>query len=270
MDQLLLHFSNNMASNKLSQSARDIIQSYLRLPFDNKVVSCPYFNNKRARVRGGLRVLIGKGTHHEITEEAKILAKRHNVDLESLSDKDIKKFLVEHNIGIDCSGFTFHILDAELRARSKGTLKQQLSFPHIKSPLRKFLAKFRTIENTNVVTLSQEENSVEIPLADIAPADMIIILSSEKFSNPNHVLIVHEVNTNGSLQEIHYTHSFEWRTDGAANHGVRQGTISITYPSKNLLSQHWEEQGKTGENNETYLLAKNASNIQIRRLKALV
>ena len=253
-------------TESLSQKAQDVIASFSQLNI-GPGVQCPYFNNRRSKVRAGLRVTIGKGSPTDIEEEARILSFREHVDLDSLSKKDTAKFLINHNIGIDCSGFAYYVLHAELCATKKKSLSSILSFPG-KNLLRRLLSKMRTVENTNVETLSHSNNSHVIELSNIQPGDMFIILKSGKEHSLDHILLVSEVEKeNNTPAKITYVHSFRWSTDGNA-HGVRKGTITITDKNKSFLDQRWEEQGKKNKENETYLRANDAKYFGLHRLNS--
>lgn len=244
--------------SSLSPQALEVIQKYFQLPFPGKQISCPYFNNRRARLRGGLRAMIGKGSPEDIVEEATIFSLREKVDLNKLNNEELKKFLINHNLGIDCSGLVYHILDAEMQARGKGSLHKVLKRPWFKNPLRKFLVKLRPIENTGVGTFHHEVNSFEIKLSEIQPGDMIIIMGAGLKQDYNHVLLVESVNS--ELGTLNYIHSFQYPTDGQYNHGVRQESITITDTNKNLLEQTWSEP-------QMQEYAKKAKEFVIKRLK---
>lgn len=253
----------------LSQPAMETIQQYLHLPFSDRDVSCPYYNNRRGQVRGALRVLVGKGSVEDILDEAMILSLKHRVDLNAMNSEQLKQFLVDHHIGIDCSGLAYYILDAELRARKLVSLKRQLRFSSTINPLRWLLRQLRTVENTSVDVLSNPSNSLEVPVMAVQPGDMIVMLGTGRDHTMNHVLIVHEVQSDDNLPKIlSYTHTLQWSTDGKYHHGVRQGIITIVDNSKGLLEQSWEEQHIQGEANETYVHAKLANNLTIKRLHA--
>ncbi len=79
----------------------------------------------------------------------------------------------------------------------------------------------------------------------------------------DHILLV----TNVANCIINYVHSRAWSSEGKYGHGVAKGKIKIIEPNKGLLEQSWEELDKTGEHNETYLEAKNAEVLEIRRIK---
>jgi hypothetical protein len=245
----------------LSPQALQTIQNYLSLPFPDKHVTCPYFNNRRVRLRGGLRALIGKGSPQDLVEEAIIISLREKIDLNKLSDEDLQKFLVDNKLGIDCSGLVYHILDVEMKAQGKGSLHQVLKRPWFKNPIRKLLVKFRPIENTGVGTFNHDVNSFTVNLKDIQPGDLIIIMGAGPKQDYNHILTINQIETqNSELRTLNYVHSFQYPTDGPYNHGVRQESITITDSNKSLLEQNWSEP-------QMQEYAKKAKECKIKRLK---
>ncbi|MBT4121137.1 MAG: hypothetical protein HOA57_03460 [Candidatus Magasanikbacteria bacterium] len=240
-----------MASQTLSKQALQVIENYRNLSIGKNKILCPYFNNRRSGVRGALRVLIGKGSPKDIEEETLLFALREKVDLDNLNSEKSKKFLVDHNLGIDCSGFIYHILDAEL-----GNLKKHLKHPWIKNPLRKLIAKLRIVENTGVSTFNNDVNTAKVKLSEVKPGDLIIMMNTGLKNDLHHILIVHEVSEN----QIKYSHSFQFTTDGQYNHGIKQGEIKIIDSNKNILEQEWREV-------ETHNHAKMAKELKIKRVK---
>lgn len=252
---------------KLSPSADALIESYLSLPFKNQTVSTPYFNNKRQRARGALRVLIGKGSPEDIVEEAYIFSIKEKIDLPSLSSDEMKRYLADHHLGVDCSAFAYYVLDAEMKARGKGQLSAALSY---RAPiLRRLLIRLRPVENTSVGVLADDANSSPVALRNIAPGDLIIMRGSGRNNMTDHVLAVTAVEATrpGEPVRVEYAHSLQWSSDGAYGHGVRRGEITIVDASKGILDQLWQEKAKTGEENETHLLARQAKNLSLRRLR---
>ena len=248
-------------TKSLSSPALKVISTYQNLPFSNFKILCPYFNNKRSKVRAGLRVLVGKGEPMEIVEEATLIALRERIDLKELDKENLTKFLVDHNLGIDCSGLAYHIMNAESIHNGQGQLKKRLAFPYIKNPLRKLLAKLRSVENTGVHTLAHDKNSEQIKLNSIKPGDLVTILNAGTKKNLSHVLIIHQVDYDQAKQPktIYYTHSFQLPTDGQYNHGIKQGKVIITRPDKGILDQEWTE---TEIQNYT-----KTGNVDIRRIR---
>lgn len=248
----------------LSPQALKIIQNYLILPFPEHNINCSYFNNRRVRLRGGLRALIGKGSPEDIVEEATIISLREKIDLAKLNDTELKKFLVDNKLGIDCSGLVYHILDAEMKARGKGSLHQVLKRPWFRNPIRKLFVKLRPIENTGVGTFHHEINSTEINLKDAQAGDMIILMGAGPKQDYNHVLLVERVTKNEKgVMDIEYIHSFQYAADGPYHHGVKQEKIEITDIDKNLLEQNWNEPRM-----QEY--ARAAKEFKIKRLTAIV
>lgn len=262
----------------LSPSAQKVVEAYKNLKIGNNFVNVPYFNNDRIKTRGGLKVFTGKGNIEEINEEILILSKKNQINLSSLSKDEAKKFLVDNNIGIDCSGFVYYVLEAELKNRQNLSLRKAIKFP-TKKILRKLIAKLRRVQNTNVLTLADDANSHSISLQEARPGDLIVMLKTGIKKDHNHMMIITETTSTEKISNnkkesvltgLSYAHSYKWSLDGKYNHGVRSGQIEVTNAETDLLAQTWIEQMKTGDNNETYTNAKGACTISIRRLNGLI
>jgi len=260
----------------LTKEAQQVIDAYLALSIGDKKITCPYFNNKKSGVRAGLRVMIGKGSPEDIVEEITLLALRKKIDLKKLDTTQLRNFLIENNVGIECSGFVFHVLNAEIHAKKNTSLGHILSFKKSKNPLRFLLQKLRPAENTSVQVLADKQNSHEISLDKIRPGDMIIMIGFKKsIGARDHVLLVTEVEENPPTQssagqrKITYTHSLHWDRDTALEHGIKQGQITITNKTNNLITQTWVESGKKDEANETWQRASKSTYCAIRRLNCL-
>lgn len=263
------HSGSLSTKESVSEKTKHIIKSYKHLSFGAQSVQCPYFNNKRTRLRGALPALIGKGSPEEITEEAKLLALRQKIDLSKLDAQRLKDFLVDNNLGIDCSGYAYYLLDAEVCSHGLGTLKKYIQFKG-GGLIRRIIRRFRTIENINVKVLAGEKNSFEIELKHTKPGDFVVIIDSGNDFARDHVLFITDVEyKNDIVQKIIYTHTFQWTTDGKYNHGVRDGEIKISDPSAELTKQEWIEQSVVGKNNETLRRAQNAKRVEVRRLRIM-
>jgi len=256
---------NLMEKKTLAKEAENIVENYLNLPAG---LGCqtPYFNNLRRRSRGALLVLIGKGSPEEIAEEAKRFALKDRVDLKNLPKETIKKFLVDYSLGVDCSGFAYHVLDAEVRALKNQPLKKSIK---IKGGLfRKLIAKLRPAGNIGVATLAFPENSFEVDAAKAKPGDIIVFLGTGREQKYNHALVVESVERDGNGTKIGYVNSYAWPSDGAYGHGVSRGKITVPAGAE-LLSGKWEEKGKTGTENYTFLSAQKAKSVSLRRMNIL-
>ncbi len=257
-----------MIIKKIEKPAMAIIDTFLHLPIKNHVISCPYFNNKVAKARAGLRVNLGKGSPEDIKQEIALIARKKHIDLEQLSRDDVKQFFVDNNIGIDCSGLAYYILDAQTIAQTEKPLRKFLSFPKTHNPLRKLIRRFRPIENTNVKVFAHNTNSQSIALKNVQPGDIITMIGTGKNHDLDHILVIHQVEyTEDMPKKIYYTHSLKWLADGKYNHGVKQGTITITELQQDITKQLWEESGKKDKENETLWRAKTANKTALCRLR---
>ncbi|PIR03203.1 MAG: hypothetical protein COV60_01575 [Candidatus Magasanikbacteria bacterium CG11_big_fil_rev_8_21_14_0_20_43_7] len=241
----------------LSQPALDVVKAYEALQFGDQHVCTPYFNNKRQKVRGALRVLVGKGTPSEIIEEAFLFSHREHIDLRQLSAEGLKTYLVDHNLGIDCSGLMYHVLDAEIRERTHKPLKSFLTFPN-KSLFRKILATLRPAENTNVKTFADEKNSNDITLSEIQPGDIITFIGSKKVGNPDHILLIESVDDT----ILSYVHAYTFPSDGTYGHGVKRGNIEITDAKMQIKDQRWDDA-------EMCSVVRDAKEMNVKRLYSM-
>lgn len=266
----------------LSPAAEKLIHDYFNLPFAGVLgARAPYYNNRRQGARGQLRALSGKGAPAEIVEEAKIISIQYRHGLFDhlghcclCGEKDggteaadkIRHFLVDNNLGVDCSGFVTHALNAHFRETKN---IKNLARTFYKGPagiLRRLINYLRPVENTGVRTYADDKNTLEIKnIKEVKPADVIIMMDVDKPVKHNHILLV----TEADGQKIKYAEARAWSADGQYGHGVSRGEIHITNPGAGLLAQEWVEDGYKDENNETYLKAKNAKRLEVRRVKIL-
>ena len=241
--------------NELSKEAHGVIESYLRLPIGAGAVT-PYFNNRRAKIRAGLRALIGKGSPKEIADEARIIALREKVDVKSLDSATLKRFLVDKGLGIDCSGFAYHVLDAESRVRNSKPLKSYLALKL--SPLRSLLARLRTAEQVSVAVLARDDNSSPVRAKDAQPGDIVTLLNPEY----NHVLVIESSEKTDKNIVLRYVHSYAWPHEGVYGHGVRRGTITLA--GDDIMRGIWDESGTPVD----FEKIRHIERAEIRRLRA--
>lgn len=248
---------------------KNLINDYFNLPFKKiSGIRCPYFNNARSKKRAELKALIGKGTPDEIVAEAKILSHQYFNDFlekPNLDAQGIQNFLIENNLGVDCSGLVSHILNTAYPGFYK-----KIKFKN-NNPWRKIITRLRPMENLSVKVYADDKNSHLITdgnssydWSEIRPLDMIIMLNIPKFHNRDHILLITEVTS----EYIKYIHSREWLSEPRYEGGVTEGIIKITRPDKCLLDQTWLEKGVEGVDNQTWALkAKEAEELKIKRLK---
>ena len=270
----------------LSPSALKVIHNYLNLPCAGvSGVRCPYFNNARQKRRGELRALVGKGTPEEIVEEANILSiqykagvfdnQKHECLCASHTDKkhspdELRRFLIEHSLGIECSGFVTHVLSAHVKETKKINLPQSLFIVQKSRFLRYLISRLRPVENIDVTVYANNRNTAPIAsegegwrYADVRAGDIITILKTGPRKTRNHIMLI----TEASGDTIAYVHARAWPSEGEFGHGVAAGEIRITHPNKPLAEQFFSERGIEGEHNETWREIADAETVEIRRLK---
>jgi len=242
----------------LPEKVEEMIDAYTHIPVGNVYINTPYINNRRQGIRGGLRVAIGKGTPKEIRDEIKLSLQKHHIEVQN-DPIILKKHIISTGIGIDCSGFVYHVLSAY---RS-----MHISFPYAKSLLGRIRARLRPAMNANVKTLAHDNNSTVIPLTDAQPGDIITMThASPEKEKEDHILLITKVVSIGHVPYIiYYTHAKRWQKDDTFNHGIRMGEIRVTDSTTGITEQLWTEDAVSGDMNDTYIQAKGAYT-EIRRL----
>ncbi|MBD3362538.1 hypothetical protein GF362_02360 [Candidatus Dojkabacteria bacterium] len=220
---------------KIPKLLQKQIDKYFNLQIGSKSVVCPYYINPKVMV-GNLRVMAGKGSPREIEHETKVWAKVKGFDLKKATSKEIRKFMIETHIGIDCSGFISQVLSLYLKENNLPPLIKLLKFKNnnLGSKIRRFL---RPIENIGAKTLTSKANTVEIKdLNDISAGDLIRAKGKQR--NAFHVAMIVEVKRNsaGEIQIFEYVNSHRYYED---QNGVRYGKVEITDPDGELKKQNW-------------------------------
>lgn len=267
-----------MNTKSISDEALSVIDRYLHFKIANAVCSIPYFNNKTIRARAALRTYIGKGSLSDISDEIQSLIFKNHVDKKTITDESLKKFLIDNNIGIECSGFTYYVLDAESKKRNKGNLKKHLRFVNCHGIIGKIRCSLRPIENCDVATFSSNQNSHTVSINDVNVGDMITmtgnIESDEATLTPtemhrderDHILVIHKIDYDNSIPKtIYYSHAVAYPEDGVYGGGIRQGEIKVSNLGNPITTNTWIEDGKTAENNRLFTRA-TKSKTEIRRL----
>jgi hypothetical protein len=247
-------------NTELSPKTNEMLSNYLALPIGNKT-SVPYFNNRRAKVRFGLRALVGKGTPLDIANEARIIGLREKKKVQNLTSEDLKKFLVDHGLGIDCSGLVYHLLDTECHEKGLGKLSRYIK---VTGDITRHLAKIiRPAESIGVATISNEMNSHEIKRADVRAGDFISVLGAGGDHTYNHIFLITKTENN----IVSYAHSYARPSDGRYNHGVRLGFIRIEDNQK-IADAIWHEESFDGVGKDLFAILSEARFVAFRRLNA--
>lgn len=158
-------------------------------------INLPYQSDRRK---------YGKSDPETLIKDTEDIAREQNFDLDKASVEEIKKFMQENMLGIDCSGLTYHVLNSFLKKIGQGGMAN-LGFP----PASK----------TNVETLTSEKFASKLAgLKEARPGD-IIRIGSKSPDLIQHCMVV--IETNWGM--VTYTHSSR-RTRVK---GVHTDTISL-------------------------------------------
>lgn len=259
-----------MITKTLTQRAMNVIDQYIHFKFGSAVTNISYFNNKRKRARGALRIDIGKGSPKEIYDEILDITSKKRLDTNRIDDIGLKTLLVDNDIGIDCSGFVYYVLNAESIERGEGPLDKHLHFVQCHGLIGKIRCVLRPVENCGVATFAHEHNSHTVNIVDTQPGDIITMLGISENSSSfdhDHILVIHQIEYQNSIpMTIHYSHAISYPMDGTTGGGVKQGKIDIVDANKSILEGLWTENNMTGNNNPLFIHAQNSST-KIMRLK---
>jgi len=225
-----------MTTYTLPESAKKVIDEYTHLPIGGKEIVSPYFINPKTQ-RAGLRVLVGKGDPGEIAREVKVHSQLKGVDLYKLSAEEIRQFMIDNHIGIDCSGLVVHTYNFWLKNEGKSPLINYLKFKN-NSPFQRLKRVLRPVEQIGANTLTNSDNTIPIKnINEIRPGDFIRSKGLRK--NSHHIMIISEVTSvNNRVTEIEYIHSIRGYNE---ENGLRFGKIIISDPSLELYKQTWTE-----------------------------
>ncbi len=263
----------------LSNHSLSVIEQYLHFIVGNAVCSVPYFNNKTIRARAALRANIGKGSPNDILEEVETIIIKNRIDPKNLDGQTLKKILTDNNIGVECSGFAYYILNAENEERGNGSLDKHISFVNCSGVIGKIRCSLRPVENCDVSTFAADKNSRPITIREVQPGDMITMTSlndkniytinpeNNPLNERDHILIIHQVEYQNFIPtKIHYSHAVAYPEDGIYGTGIRQGGIEVMNPDGSITEAAWTEEGRTNNDNRLFVRAQN-SKTEIRRLK---
>ncbi len=200
----------------LSPKAQQVIHDYFNLPFSGiPGVRVPYFNNARLKQRGQLRALVGKGTPAEIVEEAQIISWQRHAGIfdksgacclhnehtgQPVTPNDLRKFLVDNFLGVECSGFVTQVLRAHFLETKHVDITKKIFITSPRHFLRWLIAKLRPIENIDVRVYANPKNSTQIigseagyDYSKVEAGDVLINLEKTKPFRCNHIMLVTNV-----------------------------------------------------------------------------
>lgn len=211
-----------------SRVLEKLYYEYTHLNLGGKKIHCPYWSNQPPTLSYG--PYKGKGTPTQIVKATIKLAQKHNLDLNRLSSSDIKKFMENCQIGVDCSGFVYHMLDVLAKERGKKGI-----FNFVEG------IKGRGVRKVNAFCLTNDKNSQEIKtVREIQIGDMIRTYGGK------HVMVVLRIkrDSGGEPKEVVYAHS----SKTSSQTGVHLSSFKVKKLDGGLEEQEWLEKAKNGKN----------------------
>jgi len=233
--------------NSLYQFAHE----YIYFEIVGKIITVPYSISKEGEKRAigelssaGVTDRFanygGKGTPKQIRELILNAAAKEHFNLQKATAKDIEDFMIQQGIGVDCSGFVYHVLDQYLKKEKKKSLDTLiLRYPGVIGKIERFILQTNRVRRTSAATLTNDLNTIRIEkVKDIKPGDMIRVTHSDW--KGKHIIIIVEVN------EKHITYAMT--SQYTRKQGARFGIINIKDRNKGLEYQMWMEKTKKGRN----------------------
>jgi hypothetical protein len=242
----------------------NLIESYFSLRLGNSVVKTPYYINLKNKMNSGkhLRSLTGKGLPEEIVLETMIKARLRNVALTDLNTDEIRLFMQNEGIGVDCSGFVYHVLDAWSLFDNKRSIRKFLKYDN---SVRTYISVIlRPSCNTSADTMTNSANTSRVRLKDVRPGDLLRL---KGISRGDHIAIVTAVEmTNGHVTWFEFAQSSQQFGD---DNGVRISRVLVSDDERSLLEQGWQDFDTDGVDWTYKQLEKNYEDNGLRRLKFL-
>lgn len=178
-----------MSSLNYSQYSKILKEGFLqyyKLPLGGKKVATPYRRNEYGSYQKMGPAFQGKSSAKTILEVTEKLARQQHFDLDNTSAEEIRQFMRDHKLGIDCSGFVYRVLDHLNQSLGLGNLQKSAGMEHI--------------GRTNVAKMTSDEFSIPIQdFKEARPGDIIRLNSGEDIL---HGIIVLD-NRNGVLTYAH-------------------------------------------------------------------
>jgi len=260
MDGLDERLIDRLKHAKATRAMRERLGEYINFTVNEKNIKIPYVINQK---RFNIKRSAGKGSPEVIRHELLEMAQENEFDLETHSDAEVFRFMKQQQIGIECSGMVFHVLNAYLLTREIPSLTKLITPTSLFGRIRKSLMPDRWYRNVSADMLTNDKHTVPISdINDIQESDMIRM----GVARPgDHVLIITGITRkNGVITEIEYAHSSYKRT---VRQGPHTAIIKVVDAKKSLQEQQWQEKTPQGEAYSVHFHPERGDGV--RRLKIL-
>lgn len=212
-------------------------KEYINFAIAGKTLNVPYVTNDGSCYCSPRS--LGKGTVEEIRNELTQKTLEKKISLESSPSHKIKELMKEWGIGIDCSGFVYHLLDALLQKKKGIKLDNViLRYGGIIGVIERSILKAKRVRRISATTLVSDLNTVVVrEVSKIQEGGLISLTHGAR----KHVAIIVKV----EQTKIIYAHSTGTTVETSGTHF---GEIEIVDRNQGLDKQRWLELTKEGLN----------------------
>ncbi len=152
--------------NKRSLLLRNKAYQQFILDIEGKKVAIPYRINIPPLEHPARQ---GKSSPEVILNQLRKDAKSEDFNLKTATTEEIIQFMEEHKLGIDCSGFTYRMLEILCEELGMGNLQEN---------------GFDNVGRTNVLALTSSEHAIKInSFAEAQPGDIIRLNSEDEIKH---------------------------------------------------------------------------------------
>jgi hypothetical protein len=212
------------------------VDSYVHFSFDERLIKVPYC---LVHSRFQFWNTKGKGNPKQLRNQLSKAALKEGVVLSLLSESEITRFMRKNNIGIECSGFVYQVLDAALRDTGELPLHHCFHRSERADILNLLLFRINPQRRISADMLTDLQFTKEVKMVSEIEVGDLLRLSPRHWSG-KHVAIVVELDDH----VIRYAHS----SKDTIEQGPHYGEIEISDPTKGLEWQNWLELTKDGKN----------------------
>lgn len=129
----------------------------------------------------------GKSNPKELKNNVIQIAKKEQLNIGQMSCEQIQDFMVKNKLGIDCSGFSYHVINYLLQ-RVRNVDLQKIGFPKASlTNVKLFLSKKLTYKISNYKQIQPGDLVIQIKGSNIGEQHMLIVLKKYK----HEVVLIH-------------------------------------------------------------------------------
>ena len=210
------------------ESALSLTEKFLNLEVESIVLRTSYWMNHDPGLQGSEYYQTfpqgGKRSPEEIINLIETAIHDKGVDISGLNEDELRRFMWEKGIGVDCSGFAYQVCREVFVSLGGHDFDSVVIGRELEE---------RGITKTAARDLTDSKNSFPIPNVNhVMPGDLI------RCKGGRHVIVFLGINDS----QMECVHS----SDAVATPGVSRFLIAVTNPMGTIFEQEWGETRKGG------------------------